>query len=91
MNLGVSVDITRAAIDKSALVIAQANPMMPKVRGDGWTPPGISSEDSRKYCNEDRQLLALPSTADDGRISGIVPFLLEGSGVFKVNLQFKKE
>ncbi len=37
INLGVSVDITRAAIDKSALVVAQANPRMPEIQGDGWT------------------------------------------------------
>lgn len=43
MNLGVSVDITRAAVDKSALVIAQANPRMPEVQGDGWI--GINEVD----------------------------------------------
>lgn len=36
MNLGVSVDIIKAAVDKSALVIAQANPRMPDVQGDGF-------------------------------------------------------
>jgi len=36
MNLGVSVDIIKAAVDKSALVIAQANPRMPEVQGDGF-------------------------------------------------------
>ncbi|HWQ18200.1 MAG TPA: GNAT family N-acetyltransferase [Methanotrichaceae archaeon] len=36
MNLGVSVDIIKAAVDRSALVIAQANPRMPEVQGDGF-------------------------------------------------------
>ncbi|HWQ20978.1 MAG TPA: GNAT family N-acetyltransferase [Methanotrichaceae archaeon] len=36
MNLGVSVDITRTAVDKSVLVVAQANPRMPVVQGDGF-------------------------------------------------------
>ncbi len=36
MNLGVSVDIVRAAVDKAAIVIAQPNSYMPAVEGDGW-------------------------------------------------------
>jgi acyl-CoA hydrolase/GNAT superfamily N-acetyltransferase len=36
MNLGVSVDIVRAAIDKARIVIAQPNSFMPAVDGDGW-------------------------------------------------------
>lgn len=35
MNLGVSVDIVRAAMDKANLVVAQANSDMPHVQGDG--------------------------------------------------------
>jgi len=34
VSLGISVDITKPAIDKAALVIAQANPRMPRVHGD---------------------------------------------------------
>ena len=36
MNLGISVDIVRAAIDKARIVIAQPNSFMPAVDGDGW-------------------------------------------------------
>ncbi|MGA9098872.1 MAG: hypothetical protein WB392_08085 [Methanotrichaceae archaeon] len=35
MNLGVSVDIVKSAIEKAILVIAQANSNMPYVKGDG--------------------------------------------------------
>ena len=35
MNLGVSVDIVKAAIEKATLVVAQANSHMPRVPGDG--------------------------------------------------------
>jgi acyl-CoA hydrolase/GNAT superfamily N-acetyltransferase len=35
MNLGISVDIVRAAVEKANLVIAQANCFMPSVPGDG--------------------------------------------------------
>lgn len=36
MNLGVSVDIVRAAVEKAEMVIAQPNSFMPAVDGDGW-------------------------------------------------------
>ena len=36
MNLGISVDIVRAAVEKAGLVIAQPNSYMPCVTGDGW-------------------------------------------------------
>ncbi|WP_417607939.1 acetyl-CoA hydrolase/transferase family protein [Owenweeksia hongkongensis] len=35
-SLGVSVDATRAAVEKSSLVIAQVNPRMPRTHGDGF-------------------------------------------------------
>ncbi len=34
-TLGTSVDVTRAAIDTAPLIIAQVNPQMPRVHGDG--------------------------------------------------------
>ena len=36
MNLGVSVDIVRAAVERAGMVIAQPNSFMPAVEGDGW-------------------------------------------------------
>jgi acyl-CoA hydrolase/GNAT superfamily N-acetyltransferase len=36
MSLGVSVDIVKAAIDAASVVIAQVNPQMPRVHGDGF-------------------------------------------------------
>ena len=35
-SLGVSVDITRAGMDNSQLVVAQVNPMMPRTSGDSF-------------------------------------------------------
>jgi acyl-CoA hydrolase/ribosomal protein S18 acetylase RimI-like enzyme len=35
LNLGVSVDIVKAAIEKADMVVAQANSHMPRVQGDG--------------------------------------------------------
>ncbi|NWG03975.1 MAG: GNAT family N-acetyltransferase [Syntrophaceae bacterium] len=36
MSLGVSVDIVKAAVEKSSLVIVQVNSNMPRVHGDGF-------------------------------------------------------
>jgi acyl-CoA hydrolase/GNAT superfamily N-acetyltransferase len=36
MNLGISVDMVRTAVEKASLVIAQPNSYMPCVDGDGW-------------------------------------------------------
>ncbi len=36
VSLGVSVDIVKAAIDNSDLIVAQVNPFMPRVHGDGF-------------------------------------------------------
>lgn len=36
MSLGVSVDIVKAATDKAKIVIAQINPNMPRIHGDGF-------------------------------------------------------
>lgn len=36
MNLGISVDIVKAATEKASLVIAQVNSHMPRVQGDGF-------------------------------------------------------
>lgn len=35
-SLGTSVDVTRAAVENAKLVIAQINPRMPRVHGDGF-------------------------------------------------------
>lgn len=37
-SLGTSVDIARSAVDVSKIVIAQVNPNMPRVAGDGFVP-----------------------------------------------------
>jgi acyl-CoA hydrolase len=37
-SLGVSVDVTRAAVDMARFVVAQVNPRMPRTHGDGLVP-----------------------------------------------------
>jgi acyl-CoA hydrolase/GNAT superfamily N-acetyltransferase len=53
MNLGVSVDIVRAAVEKAGIVIAQPNSCMPAVEGDGW----ISMDDVDYIIAKDEPLL----------------------------------
>jgi acyl-CoA hydrolase/GNAT superfamily N-acetyltransferase len=53
MNLGISVDIVRAALEKAELVVAQANSFMPRVNGDGW----ISIDDVNFVVLKDEPLL----------------------------------
>jgi acyl-CoA hydrolase/GNAT superfamily N-acetyltransferase len=36
MSLGISVDIVKAAVENASMVIAQINPEMPRVHGDGF-------------------------------------------------------
>jgi acyl-CoA hydrolase/RimJ/RimL family protein N-acetyltransferase len=38
LNLGVSVDIVKAAVEQASLVIAQMNRFVPRVHGDGFLP-----------------------------------------------------
>lgn len=53
MNLGVSVDIVKAAVEKSKLVIAQSNSSMPRINGDG----AVNIEDVDFVIPRDEPLL----------------------------------
>jgi acyl-CoA hydrolase/GNAT superfamily N-acetyltransferase len=53
MNLGISVDIVRAAVEKAGVVIAQPNSCMPVVEGDGW----IGIDDVNYIIAKDEPLL----------------------------------
>lgn len=52
MNLGVSVDIGKVAIEKASCVIAQVNRNMPRVHGDGF----IRIEDINFIINHDEEI-----------------------------------
>lgn len=53
LNLGIGVDIVKAAAEKARLVIAQANSFMPRISGDGV----ISIEDVDFIIHRDEPLL----------------------------------
>lgn len=49
-SLGVSVDIAKAAVESASFVIAQVNPRMPRVHGDGMV--ALEEFDSYVECDE---------------------------------------
>lgn len=53
LNLGISVDIIKAAVEKASLVIAQPNSFMPRVQGDGV----LSIEDVDYMVPKDEPLM----------------------------------
>ncbi|HPA72013.1 MAG TPA: GNAT family N-acetyltransferase [Spirochaetota bacterium] len=62
VSLGISVDITKAAIEHAPLVIAQANPRMPRVHGDTF----VNIKDIDYIIDYDEPLLEFnPSVQDD--------------------------
>jgi acyl-CoA hydrolase/GNAT superfamily N-acetyltransferase len=83
MNLGISVDITRTAVDNSALVVAQANPRMPEIQGSGQ----ITVEDVDFIVNHDEPLLEyLPQIPGDisRKIGSYVARLVEDASTIQV-------
>lgn len=83
MNLGVSVDIVKAAIEKATLVVAQANSNMPRVRGDGE----INIDDLDYILPYDEPLLEyheqVPGDTAD-RIGGYVSSIIEDGSTIQV-------
>ncbi len=61
MSLGISVDITKAAVEKASLVIAQVNQYMPRAHGDGF----IHIEDIDFIICHDEPLLEYEAIAPD--------------------------
>ncbi len=61
MSLGISVDITKAAVEKASLVIAQVNQYMPRAHGDGF----IHIKDIDFILCQDEPLLEYEAIAPD--------------------------
>lgn len=57
VSLGTSVDVARAAVDAAQLVIAQVNPRMPRVHGDGI----LHIDRLHHWYEEAREIPELPS------------------------------
>ncbi len=61
VGLGISVDITKAAVDNADLIIAQVNKHMPRVHGDGF----INIKDIDFVVPYDEPILEFKPAADD--------------------------
>ncbi len=61
LSLGISVDITKAALEKASLIIAQVNSYMPRVHGDGF----IHVKDIDYLICHDEPLLEYEAIAPD--------------------------
>ena len=50
MSLGISVDIVKAAVEAASIVVAQINPRMPRIPGDGFI--SVEDVDHLVFCDE---------------------------------------
>ena len=83
MNLGVSVDIVRAAVERAGMVIAQPNSFMPAVEGDGW----IDMDDLDYIIPHDEPLLEYIENPPDSvakRIGSYVARIVEDGSTIQV-------
>ncbi len=83
MNLGISVDIIKAAVDKASLVIAQPNSFMPRIPGDG----NINIEDVDFLVPQDEPLLQYIETVPgqvSRKIGGYVSRIVEDGSTIQV-------
>ena len=83
MNLGVSVDIVRAAVERAGMVIAQPNSFMPAVEGDGW----IGMDEVDYIIPHDEPLLEYIENPPDSvakRIGSYVARIVEDGSTIQV-------
>jgi len=83
MSLGVSVDITKAAVENARLVIAQVNENMPRVHGDGF----IHIEDVDFVIEHNEPLIEYENTAPDNiayRIGNYVSRIVQDGDTIQV-------
>jgi acyl-CoA hydrolase/GNAT superfamily N-acetyltransferase len=83
MSLGVSVDIVKAAIERTHLVIVQANSHMPRVHGDGF----VHIEDVDFVVPWNEPLLEMPPRPPDDisqRIGKYVARIIEDGDTIQV-------
>ena len=71
LNLGISVDIVKAAIESAKLIIAQVNSHMPRVHGDGF----IHLENVDFIIPHDEPLLEYHNGADNKTIQNIAKYV----------------
>jgi len=85
MSLGISVDVTLAAAQSASVVIAQVNPMMPKILGHSF----IHLEDVDVIVEQEEELLSafnLPVYASASEIAGITANLVDDGATIQLGL-----
>lgn len=83
MSLGISVDIVKAAVEAAEIVVAQINPRMPRIPGDGFV--SVEEVDHLVYCDE--PLLEYTDPVPDGiarKIGGYVARIVEDGSTIQV-------
>jgi acyl-CoA hydrolase/GNAT superfamily N-acetyltransferase len=83
LNLGVSVDIVKAAVEKAHLVIAQMNDQVPRIHGDGF----IAIDNVDYILPYDEPLLTYQIDSDSvisGRIGKYVASLVQDGDTIQV-------
>lgn len=85
-SLGTSVDIARAAIDTAKTVIAQVNPNMPRVSGDGFVP--FSKFDAAVWIDEPLPEVNYNEGADETtkKIGKLVAELIEDGATLQLGI-----
>ena len=85
MSLGISVDVTLSAAQSASVVIAQVNPMMPKILGHSF----IHLEDVDVIVEQEEELLSafnLPAYASASEIAGITANLVDDGATVQLGL-----
>jgi acyl-CoA hydrolase/RimJ/RimL family protein N-acetyltransferase len=83
MSLGISVDIVKAAVEAAGVVVAQINPRMPRVHGDGF----ISVDDVDYLVYHDEPLLEYQDPVPgeiSQKIGGYAARLIEDGSTIQV-------
>lgn len=71
VNLGVSVDVTKAAVESASFIIAQINAELPRIPGDGF----LHVEDIDFFIPHDEPILELQDNIDDDVIEQMGRYL----------------
>lgn len=85
VTLGTSVDVTRAAVDGADIVVAQVNPQMPRIQGDGVLHK--SEIDYFVECNEPLPASPLPPLSkEEDQIGRHIASLIEDGSTLQMGI-----
>ena len=84
-SLGVSVDVARAAFDSATIVVAQVNPRMPRVHGDGILP--LEAFDHWLEVNQELPEPSLRALSEEEKkIGNLVASLIEDGSTLQMGI-----